>query len=141
MAITHPSWPALVSPHVESLIPGYLPRDELHVTLWHSADAREGGGDESLKAALKLEGGRTVRLRLSAVYLSPQVCCGEVELLDAPDAAFSYPFPHITLWVGEGSKAQESNLLPGRWRAGEEGVRRVELPAVVELQGQIGSFA
>jgi hypothetical protein len=112
-----------------------LKREELHVTLWHRDDP-ELGPDEALRDALAAAEGSTVRLRLLALYHSPEASAAEVELLGGPDAACARDFHHITLRTAAGVAAKSSNQLPARLAAGDAGVVKLELPPLV-LEGVI----
>jgi hypothetical protein len=140
-SISSKSWLQPVMKAVRPLLPPelqpQLKADDLHVTLWHKDDP-ELGPDEAMRDALAAVEGQVVRLRLAALYHSPEVSCAEVELLDAPDAAGCKDFYHITLRTAPGVAAKSSNQLPVRQAAGEEGVWRMELQPLV-LEGAIAA--
>ncbi len=138
-SVSSRAWLAPVMDAVRPLLPpeaaAQLKRDELHVTLWHRDDP-ELGPDEALREQLAGAEGAAVRLRLLALYHSPEVTAAEVELLGGPDAACARDFHHITLRTAPGVAAKSSNQLPGRLAAGDAGVVKLALPPVV-LEGVI----
>ncbi len=141
-SVTSKQWLQPVMAAARPLIPTelhpQLKKEELHVTLWHKDDP-ELGPDEQLRDALAAVEGQSVRLRLLAVYHSPEVSCAEVELLDAPDAAAAHAFHHITLRTAPGVTAKSSNQLPSRMAAGDESVVRLALQRPLALEGAIAA--
>jgi hypothetical protein len=69
----------------------------------------------------------------------------QAELLASPDSVTAawqqLPYPHITLVVGPGAAAADSNLLPARVAdAGDAAACRVMLPEPLLVTGQVLAF-
>jgi hypothetical protein len=63
------------------------------------------------------------------------ITAAQVQLLEAPEAAFARPYHHITLLVGKGRQPKDANLLPGLVEKGE--ATRYEVSEEVLLTGTI----
>ncbi|GLI67104.1 hypothetical protein VaNZ11_011309 [Volvox africanus] len=103
-----------------------LRRGSLHVTLWHKLDPELGARTDLRRALMGLVG-TPVELEVVHIDISPQVIAAHVRMLSADEAIPSKPYHHITLAVEKGHSAVESNQLPARLEAGEQGVERLPL--------------
>ncbi|KAF6265093.1 hypothetical protein COO60DRAFT_1697947 [Scenedesmus sp. NREL 46B-D3] len=122
---------------------GLKVKSGLHVTLWHRDDAAAAA---AVRDALLACAGQEVQLQLLAVDTSPEVTAAQVELLAGPDSVTAawqqLAYPHITLVVGRGASAADSNLLPARVAdAGNAAAYRVVLPEPVLVSGQVLGFS
>ncbi len=67
-----------------------------------------------------------------------KVTAAQVQLLDAPDVAFTKPYHHITLVIGQGAAAKDANKLPEWVEAGA--AQRIVLEDPVPLSGVVSGF-
>ncbi|GIL53591.1 hypothetical protein Vafri_9205 [Volvox africanus] len=100
-----------------------LRRGSLHVTLWHRMDPELGPRTDLRRALMGLVG-TPVDVEVVHIDISPEVIAAHVRMLSADEAIPSRPYHHITLAVEKGHSAVESNQLPARLEAGEQGVER-----------------
>ncbi|GAX84707.1 hypothetical protein CEUSTIGMA_g12129.t1 [Chlamydomonas eustigma] len=112
-------------------------KSEYHVTLWHVEDPVLGP-DEELRLALAQSVGQEAVVQLISVDWNDSVVAAQVQMLSAPEPSLRKVYPHITLAVGAGAAAKDSNLLPACLDKGT--AVRVHIHEPFHLTGQVLGF-
>lgn len=153
VARMHGAWESVRAVAPAAAAAAVRPRSEMHVTLWHRAEAGtaasadrsaavegEGVAERRGQAALAAVGS-SVLVRVTGFDCSDNMVAARAQLVDVGLGLRDVPRPHVTVWHAAGVPAKEAGWLQERAARGEAGVVFLPLAEAVDVQGVVRAVA
>lgn len=153
VARMHNAWESVRAGAPAAAAAAARPRSEMHVTLWHRAEAGttasaggsaavegEGLAEQRGQAALAAAGS-SVLVRVLGFDCSDSVVAARVQLVDVAAGLQDVPRPHVTVWHAAGVPAKAAGWLQERVARGEAGVAFLPLAEEMHVHGVVRAVA